>query len=71
MKLIWVHKINYVLGSFKIERNISQVTPGELAQRLQPTAKSKMAVRGPQNGRRGLGSGLPLGFWALPSTFAK
>ena len=30
-----------------------------------------MATRGPQNGRRGLESGLPLGFWAVPSTFAK
>ena len=25
-----------------------------------------MAARGPQNGRRGLERGLPLGFWALP-----
>ena len=24
-----------------------------------------------QNGQRGLEKGLPLGFWALPSTFAK
>ena len=28
-----------------------------------------MAARGPQNGQRGLESGLPLGFWALPSSF--
>ena len=28
-----------------------------------------MAARGPQNGRRGLERGLPLGFWALPSKF--
>ena len=28
-----------------------------------------MAARGPQNGRRGLERGLPIGFWALPSTF--
>ena len=33
-------------------------------------AKSKMAARGPQNGRRGLERGLTLGFWVLPSTFA-
>ena len=27
-----------------------------------------MATRGPQNGRRGLESGLPLCFWVFPST---
>ena len=36
-----------------------------------PPAKSKMAARGPQNGRGGLQRCLPLGFWAFPSTFAK
>ena len=30
-----------------------------------PPAKSKMAARGPQNGRRGLQRCLPLGFWAF------
>ena len=35
---------------------------------VEPPAKSKMAARGPPNGRRGLESGLPPGFWALPST---
>ena len=30
-----------------------------------------MAARGPQNGRRGLERGPTLGYWALPSTFAK
>ena len=34
-------------------------------------SKSKMAARGPQNGRRGLERGPILGYWALPSTFAK
>ena len=34
-------------------------------------AKSKMAARGPQNGRRGLEMVPTLGYWALPSTFAK
>ena len=34
-------------------------------------AKSKMATRGPQMGRRGLESCLPLDFWALQATFAK
>ena len=29
-----------------------------------------MVTRGPQNGRRGIESGLPLGFLALPSTLA-
>ena len=37
---------------------------------IEPPAKSKMAARGPQNGRRGLESGLPPRFLALPSTFA-
>ena len=32
-----------------------------------PPAKFKVASMGPQNGQWGL----PLGFWALPSTFAK
>ena len=34
-------------------------------------AKSQMAARGPQNGRRGLESGLTLGYWPFPATFAK
>ena len=34
-----------------------------------PPAKSKMAARGPQNGRRGLEWGPTLGYW--PATFAK
>ena len=37
---------------------------------IESPAKSKMAARGPKNGRRGLERGLILGFWALPSTFA-
>ena len=59
--------------------NTSLAAKGALANRLQrrtacnaaPPAKSKMAARGPQNGRRGLERCLPLGFGALPSTFAK
>ena len=35
------------------------------------TSKIQNGQLGPQNGRRGLKSGLPQGFWALPSTFAK
>ena len=38
---------------------------------IEPTARSKMAARGPQNGRRGLERGPTLGYWALPSSFAK
>ena len=57
-------------------QNASLAAPGALANRLQrhtatPPAKSKMAARGPQNGRGGLERYLPLGFWAFPSTFAK
>ena len=59
--------------------NTSLAAPGALAHRLQRRtacnaalpAKSKMAASGPQNGRRGLERCLPLGFGALPSTFAK
>ena len=32
---------------------------------IEPPAKSKMAARGPQNGRRGLERGPILGYWAL------
>ena len=60
--------------------NTSLVAPGALAHRLQRRttcksnmqfnigfniAKSKMAAKGPQNGRRGLERGLILGYWAL------
>ena len=53
--------------------NTSLAAKGALANRLQrrTACKSKMAARGPQNGRRGLERGLPLGFGALPSTFSK
>ena len=30
-----------------------------------PPAKSKMAARGPENGRRGLEKCLPIGFWVF------
>ena len=30
---------------------------------IEPPAKSKMAARGPQNGRRGLEMGPTLGYW--------
>ena len=48
-------------------RNTSLAAKGALANRLHaaPPAKSKMAARGPQNGRRGLEWCLPLGFWAF------
>ena len=64
---------------WKLMMNTSLEVPGALAHRLQRhTAcnaalpeKSKTAARGPQNGWRGLVRCLPLGFWVLPSTFAK
>ena len=54
----------------KIVENTSLAAKGALANRLQrrtaaPPAKSKMAARGPQNGRGGLERCLPLGFWAF------
>ena len=38
---------------------------------IEPPAKSKMAARGPKNGRQGLERGATLDYWALRSTFAK
>ena len=38
---------------------------------LKPPEKSKMAAKGPQNGRWGLERGPFLGYWALRSTLAK
>ena len=57
----------------KTNKNTSLAATGALAHRLQrrTPAKSKMAARGPQNGRGGLERCLLLGFWAFPSTFAK
>ena len=37
---------------------------------IEPPAKSKMAARGPQNGRRGLERGPTLGYWPFRATFA-
>ena len=53
----------------KITENTSLAAPGALANRLQLRTACNAAppASGPQNGRRGL----PLGFGALPSTFAK
>ena len=36
---------------------------------MEPPAKSKMAARGPQNGRGGLEKDLTLGNWPLRTTF--
>merc|ERR1711942_533989 len=52
--LINFRKISFLIRSFLL---------------LEPQ-KSKMAARGPQNGRRGLERGPILGYWVLPSTFA-
>ena len=38
---------------------------------IEPPAKSKMADRGPKNGRRGLEMGLTLGYWPFRATLAK
>ena len=38
---------------------------------IKSPAKSKMAARGSQDGRRGLERGLTLGYWAFGVTFAK
>ena len=51
-------------------QNTSLAAQGALAHRLQrrnatPPAKTKMAARGPQNGRRGLERCQPLDFWAF------
>ena len=59
--------------NMKVFKNTSLVAPGALAHCLQcrtacnttSPAKSKMAARGPQKGRRGLERCLPPGFWAF------
>ena len=53
--------------------NTSLAAQGALAHRLQRRTACNAAPRasGPQNGQRGLERCLPLGFGALPSTFAK
>ena len=53
--------------------NTSLVAPGALAHRLiaAPPAKSNMAARGPQNGRRSLERGVTLVYWPFRATFAK
>ena len=71
LKLIQIALLTFI--------NTNLATKEALAHRLQrcsacnaaPPSKSKMAAREPQNGRQGLERGEPLGFWALPSTFAK
>ena len=45
------------------------ITPS--MRNIEPPAKSKMAARGPQNGRRGLERGPTLGYWPFRVTFAK
>ena len=65
----WFHKA-FLTAIFE---NTSLAAPGALAHRLQRRTACNAAPRasGPQNGRRGLERCLPLGFGALPSTFAK
>ena len=38
---------------------------------IEQPAKSKMAARGPKNGRRGLERGQTLGYWQFRAIFAK
>ena len=51
----------------------SLAAPGALSHRLQRRTACNAAqpASGPQNGGRGLERGPILGYWALPSTFAK
>ena len=65
--------ISPIVQSAILVQNTSLAAPGHslTACNASPSEKSKIATRGPQNGRQGLKSCLPLGFWALPSTFAK
>ena len=78
--------IERVLESKNLSRNTSLAAPGALAHPLQGrsarnTSSPDFGRRGPkigqtldywpQNGRLGLESGPPKGFWGLPSSFAK
>ena len=67
-KIYWTKSIQS-----NLQNNTSLAAPGALAHRLQRRTACNTAPRasGPQNGRRGLERCLPLGFGALPSTFAK
>ena len=50
------------------KKNMEKYQPSREGSTRSPPAtpaKSKMAARGPQNGRRGLERCLPLGFWAF------
>ena len=47
--------------------NVKRYRPSDAA----PPAKSNMAARGPQNGRRSLERGVTLVYWPFQATFVK
>ena len=57
----------------KLKQNTSLAAPGALAHRLQRRTACNIqnGHQGAQNDRRGLERVPILGYWALPSTFAK
>ena len=74
--LPWENKVNSYSNQLKLSWVCMLEWSLTISFLIQPILlwephKSKMAARGPQNCRRGLEKGPPLGFWALPSTFAK
>ena len=69
---VWKRVYPYVFERFRQLLLNKFFDPSTSSMRnIESPAKSKMAARGPQNGRQGLERGPILGYWALPSTFAK
>ena len=63
---VWKGVQSYVIGrsdQLSLNKFFDASTPS--MRNIEPHAKSKMANRGPQNGRRGLERGPILGDWAL------
>ena len=63
---VWKEVQSQVIGrsaQLLLNKFFDRSTPS--MRNIEPPAKSKMAIRGTQNGQRGLESGPILGYWAL------
>ena len=69
---VWKGVLPLVIGHSEqllLNRFFNLRTPS--MRNMEPPANSKMAAKGPQNGRRGLERGLTLGYWLLRTTLAE
>ena len=69
---VWKVVRSYVIGrsdQLSLNKFFDPSTPS--MRNIEPHAKSKMAARGPKNGRRGLERGPTLGYCPFRTTFAK